>query len=429
MKNRPSDPAYLQGKRASGFILLCGIVYMCSYITRINYGAVIADLIPTLGITKSAAGLVSTTAFFTYGAGQIVSGILGDRFDARRQVAIGILGTVLCNLGMMLLSDIRAMTVIWGINGIFQAMFWPPMARLMTEHLHPADYANGCVMVTSGGSIGTILVYLMTPLLLWCASWRAVFFCSAVIGLLTCFVWMITTRNLLPRTGVPIQKITADAPLQSRLPFTRTAIVLLSVVCAAIVMQGILRDGVTTWMPTFLSEKFGLSASLSVLSGVLLPIFSIVSCMIATALERKLQNEVLCGTLFFGICTLSSVCLRLLDIRGDSMTAVLASVLLLALMNGAIHGANMMLTSRFSPHFRKFGRIATVSGIVNASTYIGSALSVYGFAAVSDARGWSAVVSLWFLIGGIGTLLCAVCIRTWMQFKNDNSSAVSVIHK
>ena len=51
----------------------------------------------------------------------------------------------------------------------------------------------------------------------------------------------------------------------------------MALVMVAIVLQGALRDGVTTWMPSFISETFHLSSEVSILSGVCLPLFAIFS--------------------------------------------------------------------------------------------------------------------------------------------------------
>ena len=45
-------------------------------------------------------------------------------------------------------------------------------------------------------------------------------------------------------------------------------------VMIAIVMQGMLRDGVTTWMPSYISETYNLSNAIAILTGVVLPVFS-----------------------------------------------------------------------------------------------------------------------------------------------------------
>ena len=71
----------LTGRHARAFMLLCAMVYFTSYLTRTNYTAVILELTGALGITKSEAGLISTIAFFTYGAGELEDdgGVVGAR--------------------------------------------------------------------------------------------------------------------------------------------------------------------------------------------------------------------------------------------------------------------------------------------------------------------------------------------------------------
>ena len=68
-----------QRRHTNNFIVLCSLTYFISYLTRINYGAVIVEIVRTEGITKSAASLATTGSFITYGLGQIISGYLGDR--------------------------------------------------------------------------------------------------------------------------------------------------------------------------------------------------------------------------------------------------------------------------------------------------------------------------------------------------------------
>ena len=43
---------------------------------------------------------------------------------------------------------------------------------------------------------------------------------------------------------------------------------MLAIIMLAIMMQGILRDGITTWMPSYISETFHLASSVSILTGI-----------------------------------------------------------------------------------------------------------------------------------------------------------------
>lgn len=68
----------------------------------------------------------------------------------------------------------------------------------------------------------------------------------------------------------------------------------------------------------------------------------------------------------------------------DSHPAV--CVLMMMLITGCMFGVNLMLISRVPGHFAGRGNVSTVSGILNAATYVGSALSTYVFGAVAESN-------------------------------------------
>lgn len=81
--------AKLQNKKDIQIVaLIFAVTYMVSYITRINYGAVISEMVKDTGFTKSALSVPLTLSCITYGAGQIVSGICG--FHSYRRCSAGV---------------------------------------------------------------------------------------------------------------------------------------------------------------------------------------------------------------------------------------------------------------------------------------------------------------------------------------------------
>jgi len=78
-----------------------------------------------------------------------------------------------------------------------------------------------------------------------------------------------------------------------------------------------------------------------------------------------------------------------------------------------------MLIGQVPAFFARYGKVSTFSGILNACTYIGSALSTYGFAVLSDAYGWSFTIIGWSLIALAGLLLTLFFIRPWTKFRNS----------
>ncbi|MBR4954790.1 MAG: MFS transporter, partial [Clostridia bacterium] len=103
--------------RAGKLTVLFTIMYMVSYITRINFGAVISEMVVQTGLSKAALGMSLTGSFVFYGAGQIVSGVCGDRISPKKLISWGFAATVLMNLLIPLCRSHYAMLAVWCVNG------------------------------------------------------------------------------------------------------------------------------------------------------------------------------------------------------------------------------------------------------------------------------------------------------------------------
>ena len=396
--------ALTTGRQRNAFCFLCCLVYFMSYLTRMNYAACLAEIQDSLALTKSIVSLPVTGSFLTYGASQLLCGFLGDRFSPRKMIATGLAATCACNLLVGLFPDIRLIIPVWCLNGLFQSMLWPPLVRIMAETLDEKQYQKCCVQVSMASSAGTIFVYLFVPLCIRFASWRAAFLLPALAGALTAFVWF-TGRNA-------IHAIHVEAAEQSSVRLTTLLFqAALLPAMLAIVLHGILRDGITTWMPVYISETFGLSNSVSILTAAVLPVFSILSIYLASALLEHIRNEFSASALLFGMAAACSALLVFLYQHGP-----VPSVVLMTLTAGCMYGINLFLISRLPAHFSRFGKVATVSGILNASTYVGSALSAWLFGMISDLFGWIAVISVWIVIALAGALVCFAFFRKWEKF-------------
>ena len=74
-----------------------------------------------------------------------------------------------------------------------------------------------------------------------------------------------------------------------------------------------------------------------------------------------------------------------------------------------------MLTAMIPPFFKKYGNVSTASGVLNACTYVGSAISTYGVAVLSEKVGWNSTIFLWFLVAAAGSAICLACIKPWAK--------------
>ena len=393
-------------KYANRLTLLLAATYLISYVTRINFGAVISEMAEATGFGKSALSMSLTGSFVCYGAGQLLSGVLGDMVSPKRLVSLGLGVSSLMNLLIPICKSPWQMLVVWCVNGLAQAFMWPPMVKIMTGLLSEEEYKQAVTKVSWGSSVGTILIYLLAPATITAASWRGVFYVSAALGVLMLVVWNIRATDVKTLT----QRTARHSPAKLLLSPMMLLILL------AIVLQGMLRDGITTWLPSLISESFGLSNTSSILTGVLLPVFSIVSFQAANWLYcKRIKNPLSCGGFLFGCGTVCALLLYLFF--GKSIAA---SAFLCAALTGCMHGVNLILICMLPAYFSRHGNTAAVSGILNSCTYIGSAVSTYGIAALSENIGWKPTVFLWLLIAMAGSVICFACAKAWQKrFMND----------
>ena len=306
------------------------------------------------------------------------------------------------------------MSVVWGINGIAQAFMWPPLVKIMTTLFTEDDYKKACATVSCGSSGGTIAVYALSPLFIRLFGWKSVFFISAACAVFMSIIWVRAGRTYsVIQTNAPKS---ANEDGSARFSFGVAA--LLAIVMVIIVLQGILRDGVTTWMPSYISETFHLDNNTAILTGVILPLFSIAVCQTVTVINRKLiRNELLLSALWFALGLAAAVALF-----AENGKYAPLSIFLSAVLTGCMHGVNLVMTCMMPPHFARFGNISFISGLLNFCTYIGSAFSAAGLAVFSESYGWGSTLLLWAAIAIAGSVLCLALIKAWSNFKTRNFS-------
>ena len=284
--------------------LLCAAVYFCSYLTRLDYGAVMVEMVRAEGFSRVDASAALTGLFITYGFGQLISGYLGDRVKPQLLIFFGLIACGLMNLLIPFCPSPAWMTVVWSVNGLAQAMMWPPLVRIMSQHMTESEYKVATVHVSWGSSLGTIVIYLMIPLLLKVSSWRGVFYCAAAVGMGMAAFWM-ARYGRVERT-LPLQEQAAPAEEPGDAGKSggglRALMPLLAIMMGVIICQGTLRDGITTWMPTYLADTYHMESGKSILTGVLLPLFGMVCYQIVLWMNRKLvENELQCAAIIFGL--------------------------------------------------------------------------------------------------------------------------------
>lgn len=397
------------------FVVLCCLIYFASYMTRKNYAAVLVEIVDDLHVSEALAGMADAGSFITYGVGQLISGFLGDRFPPRKMIAAGLGATSVINLLIPFMPNIYCMSALWWINGFCQAMLWPPLVRIMSENMDGEFYAKASVFVSAAASAATIFIRLfLAPVAISLGGWKPIFFIGGTVGFLVVLAWYLGTRGLDRSPVAPVKN--ADdgekaSGISGRLLLSSGAVVAM----LGIILQGILRDGIEDWTPSYMKNVFNVSNSGAILSSALLPIFGIFSMTVASLLQNKLRNELKTASLLFGVASVATVVILLIP------NSMILTIIMFATVTGCMHGINLMLISRLPIAFKKYGKVSTVSGVLNACTYLGSALAAVGLPLVSSLFGWKKIILVCMAVAFLGAIVCALCIKKWGKFANSEN--------
>ena len=414
-------------KKTSGgaIVALCSLVYFVSYFARKDFAAVMAGMIADNIITESHGGFIAMGLFIAYGAGQLVSGYLGDKIRPRTLLLAGLATTMLANLAMPLLPNTTAMIPVWALNGFAQAMLWPPIVRILADNLDHDRFVTANLIVTMAAHTATILLYVYVPICLKFMSWEVVFFTATAITGVTLAIFAVSMFFVtLDRGAAPKkqQENTDTVPVQDESFLALFARAGLPAIFVAIIMMGFLRDGIESWLPTLYMQAFTRSAEESILLSAILPVFSIVSVTLIKIAHktRTFSNESRGSAVLFLAAAALCVPLALL-INFEASALRLICLILAALICGTMHAINFLYISCLPGRFAAYGKAATASGFCNAFTYVGAAISMYGISTLAENLGWSATAVSWIGVAGLGLCFSLGALKKYSRFLKEQA--------
>lgn len=412
-------------KKMGNFLfLLCWCVYFASYIGRLNYSSVMSSIIGEGLLSFSQAGSISMVYFFAYGIGQLCNGILGDRLKPQNMIFFGLFCSGISNLLMGCVRSFPAMAVLWGVNGYMQSMIWPPIIRIFAEKYTEERKRQCSVDIVSSMAVGTLTSYFLSACAMKWISWQAAFYLAAGIMVLIALGWSAgygaVERFLKSGRGAEVgpqshlpdfpenealskREKTAAGKEQVSLP----ALVLgsgLAGILLPVMIHGVLKDGITQWVPTYIFDCFDVTSSFSVIVTMILPLINLTGAYMARYAGRKHPDEeVRTSVIFFGGALISLVMLLLFG-----KYHVLLAVLLFAVITASMMAVNTLYVNMIPLHFEKQGRVAAVSGLLNSVAYIGSALSTFTIGIMVEKAGWTVTMAGWAAITAAALGICLV---------------------
>lgn len=390
--------------------LLCWSVYCISYFGRLNYSSAMPVMIAEGRLTSSEAGFISMLYFAAYGLGQMTNGFLGDRVNPKNMIFSGLLCSGFSNIVMSIAGTCVQMAAVWAFNGYFQAMIWAPIIRTFAEMLDEKNKVNCSVNIVTSQIIGTLLSYILSAMVLAVLPWQGVYAVAAVFLLGMAFIWKLGFAYICRHARVQESgKLPCGRTENEKEPILRLLVSSgILILLVPVIVHGMLKDGVTAWVPTYISESFGIGASFSILLTSVLPIVNLSGAYAARFVFDKSGARI---SVSVGIFFLTATSALLLLGTAGQRSAVL-SVLLLGIITASMMAVNTLMVNLYPLRFQKYGRVSGVSGFLNAMAYLGTAVSTYSIGVLVSGCGWKVTIFTWFGVTAFAGLFCLAAMKT-----------------
>ncbi len=392
-------------------IFLGWLMYATSYLGKVNYSANITQIIDFYQISKAEAGIPPTLFFFAYGIGQVFNGVLCKKYNIKWMIFLSLAISGSINLAIAIGTKFEIIKYLWLINGFVLSILWPSLVRLMAESLPEKDLGRSSVVLGTTVATGTLIIYGLSSIFAIFNNFKLAFYVAAFSGITVAAIWMLFYNKAV--NIAKLKKDAEDCVKESDLVVETNQssnglnkeLLLISVcaLCFCAVGINLIKDGLTTWVPSILKEEYATTDSLSILLTLFLPIVAMFGNFLALTMHKKIPDYIMhCFVVFIAIAGTVGVILWCLSAK--NLVIMLAGLVIVSFLASSL---NSLVTSIYPMFMREYINSGLIAGTINGFCYLGSTISSYGLGYVADKYNWTSV--FWVLLAACG-LICLICI-------------------
>ena len=374
---------------------ISSVLYLFVYVVRNVLSAIAPQMIEKQIFTTEFVGKMSSVFFISYAIGQLINGILGDKFKSRNMVCFGLWLAGISHFVIIYTTDsLLAACALYGVTGFFLSMVYAPLTKVIAENVELV-YAERC---TLGLSFASLFGSPLAGILATVFDWKMVFGLSSGMMVLMGVVAYVFYLNYESK-GIIVHNRFAKAAKQSggqvKVLFDR-GIVKFTFVSA---LTGIIRTSVVFWLPTYISQYLGFSASKATIIFTIATVFISVSAFLAMLIyERLRRNMTIAMLIFFGVSTLSFGGAFLFNQPVVNIIMMISAILF-------ANCASNMLWSVYCPGLRDTGMVSAATGFLNFMSYMSASISNTIFGNAVAVIGWGKLVFVWFALMAVGVVI------------------------
>ncbi len=182
-------------KRAAVIIFAGFLTVFIAYAVRYAYGMLLPEMLHTLSISKTQAGVVYSSYFIAYTIFSPLLGLLADRYNVR---AILTLFVVILGTGAFLMSyssSVLNASLFFTLAGIGHSACWVPVAALIQRWVTDKRRGIALSLADLGSGVGIIVWSSVLPVIVAAYSWREGWVSLGVIAFIVAGLNFLLVRD------------------------------------------------------------------------------------------------------------------------------------------------------------------------------------------------------------------------------------------
>ena len=417
--HHPKFPPGFRARRGLnwGFI---GLLYTSFYMCRYNLSLANKSISTEFGFSKGDMGWIITTAMLAYAFGQIINGLLADRFGGKRAMLIGAAGTIVMNILFGVASfwgNLGLFVTLRGIDGYFQAFGAPGMIKINAAwfgHTERGRFAGIFGFMINLGRFG---IFKLGPALLagfvflgmWhvpALHWRWLFWIPAGLATIAAVIMAMVVKDTPEQADFP--RVNPDEPHTDDVEtpikdvfFTIVRQPIVWLTASAYACTGAVRQGIDQWFPRLLEDVHHVKLDSAEFQwvGFLIPFVasagSLISGYVSDTLFNGRRTPVAAGLYFIETAVI---------LAAAQFHSVNSALFFLVLISFTANATHSILGTAAAMDIGGAKRAGFASGLIDSFQYFGGSLAGFALGKLLD-KSWDYYFYFMAPFGIIGGLL------------------------
>lgn len=372
------------------------IAYTASYVAKTVLSGIMPSIITTGAFTKTELGDMGSAFMLAYGIGQLVNGIIGDLINPKKLIFTGLFGAGALVLLFPLFSNPAMLIVLWGLVGFLCSMLWGPLSKIVAENTENKVARILMLMLTAASILGKILAFIICALV---SAWKNAFILAGIYIIFSSVFWFVIITYMEKKRLITYKsQLNKEGQKGEDISFKYLVSKAFIPVMICIMLNGVIRNAVSNWIPTYITEEFGLSPAFSSAISIINPIISLVGTVITFRMLKVFNdNEHILSCMLFAF----SAVMYLLILLFSQMVVNIASMFM---AEAAMSGVCNILFSVYVLRFSATGRTSGITGTLDFSAYMTSSLANRLIGLWTDKYSWNFVITGWLIITVAGAV-------------------------